>query len=167
MGATWRIGRVDGPGVSPLGGRAQRFHSDAFTAAPLGLTSTVAGPYRKQCSQPRARSVAGLASCGCQLATGFSCSHPLPLLHHLPHRAAPSCWHTARAAHHTSPLPAHPTCSAKVLVHRKGATRAFPPHHPALPPRYAAVGQPVLIGGSMGTFSYVLAGGRTGSGVGE
>lgn len=41
---------------------------------------------------------------------------------------------------------------------RKGATRSFPPHHPAVPPCYADIGQPVLIGGSMGTASYVLTG---------
>jgi tRNA-splicing ligase RtcB len=43
-------------------------------------------------------------------------------------------------------------------VHRKGATRAFGPHHPELPPEYRDVGQPVLIPGSMGTASWVLAG---------
>ena len=46
-------------------------------------------------------------------------------------------------------------------VHRKGATRAFGPGHPAIPGRYRAVGQPVIIGGSMGTGSYVLAGSET------
>ena len=45
-----------------------------------------------------------------------------------------------------------------LYVHRKGATRAFGPGHPALPERYRAVGQPVVIGGSMGTGSYILAG---------
>jgi tRNA-splicing ligase RtcB len=45
-----------------------------------------------------------------------------------------------------------------VYVHRKGATRAFPPGHPSLPAALRALGQPVLIGGSMGTGSYVLAG---------
>jgi len=45
-----------------------------------------------------------------------------------------------------------------LFVHRKGATRAFGPGHPALPEALRAVGQPVLIGGSMGTGSYVLAG---------
>lgn len=45
-----------------------------------------------------------------------------------------------------------------VLVHRKGATRAFPPHHPAVPSEYRAAGQPVLVPGSMGTASWVLAG---------
>ena len=46
----------------------------------------------------------------------------------------------------------------KVVVHRKGATRAFPPNHPALPKKYQPIGQPVLIPGSMGTSSYVLVG---------
>lgn len=46
----------------------------------------------------------------------------------------------------------------KVLVHRKGATRAFPPGHKDIPPQYRAVGQPVLIPGSMGTASYLLRG---------
>lgn len=45
-----------------------------------------------------------------------------------------------------------------LLVHRKGATRAFPPHHPLIPVDYQFVGQPVLIGGTMGTCSYVLTG---------
>jgi tRNA-splicing ligase RtcB len=46
----------------------------------------------------------------------------------------------------------------RLCVHRKGATRAFPPGHPELPERYRAVGQPVLVPGSMGTASYVLVG---------
>lgn len=46
-----------------------------------------------------------------------------------------------------------------LLVHRKGATRSFPPGHPSLPPIYSDIGQPVLVGGSMGTFSYILTGG--------
>jgi tRNA-splicing ligase RtcB len=46
----------------------------------------------------------------------------------------------------------------KVWVHRKGATRAFPPFHPELPLEYAAIGQPVLIPGDMGRASWVLAG---------
>jgi tRNA-splicing ligase RtcB len=62
----------------------------------------------------------------------------------------------------------HNTCKAEwheiegrrrlVYVHRKGATRAFGPGHPDVPERYRAVGQPVIIGGSMGTGSYVLVG---------
>lgn len=46
----------------------------------------------------------------------------------------------------------------KVLVHRKGATRAFPAGHPEVPLPYRAVGHPVLIPGTMGTASYVLVG---------
>jgi tRNA-splicing ligase RtcB (3'-phosphate/5'-hydroxy nucleic acid ligase) len=46
----------------------------------------------------------------------------------------------------------------RLCVHRKGATRAFPAGHPELPPDLAEVGQPVLIPGTMGTASYVLAG---------
>jgi len=46
----------------------------------------------------------------------------------------------------------------KLIVHRKGATRAFPPHHPDVPELYRETGQPVLIPGSMGTASYVLVG---------
>jgi tRNA-splicing ligase RtcB len=58
----------------------------------------------------------------------------------------------------------HNTCKVEfhdkkaLYVHRKGATRAFGPGHPELPPALRAAGQPVLIGGSMGTGSYVLAG---------
>jgi len=46
----------------------------------------------------------------------------------------------------------------ELWVHRKGATRAFGPGHPEIPESLRAAGQPVLIGGSMGTASYVLAG---------
>jgi tRNA-splicing ligase RtcB len=46
----------------------------------------------------------------------------------------------------------------RVLVHRKGATRAFPPGHREIPAAYRQIGQPVLIPGSMGTASWVLVG---------
>jgi tRNA-splicing ligase RtcB len=46
----------------------------------------------------------------------------------------------------------------KLCVHRKGATRAFPPNHPDVPKDYRAIGQPVLIPGDMGRCSYVLVG---------
>ena len=46
----------------------------------------------------------------------------------------------------------------RLLVHRKGATRAFPPGHPELTEAYRKVGQPVLIPGDMGRYSYVLVG---------
>jgi tRNA-splicing ligase RtcB (3'-phosphate/5'-hydroxy nucleic acid ligase) len=61
----------------------------------------------------------------------------------------------------------HNTCKAErhevdgrprlLYVHRKGATRAFGPGQAELPARYRAVGQPVIVGGSMGTSSYILA----------
>lgn len=50
----------------------------------------------------------------------------------------------------------------EVAIHRKGATRSFPPDHPEIPERYRKVGQPVLIPGSMGTASYVLVGTKEG-----
>src|SRR5690606_16979790 len=46
----------------------------------------------------------------------------------------------------------------RLFVHRKGATRALGPGHPQLPKAVSHIGQPVIIGGSMGTGSYVLAG---------
>jgi len=46
----------------------------------------------------------------------------------------------------------------QLCVHRKGATRAFPAGHPELPPRFAKSGQPVLIPGDMGRYSYLLVG---------
>jgi len=46
----------------------------------------------------------------------------------------------------------------KVVVHRKGATRAFPPGHPQVPSPYREAGQPVIIPGDMGTASYLLVG---------
>jgi tRNA-splicing ligase RtcB len=49
----------------------------------------------------------------------------------------------------------------KVCVHRKGATRAFGPGTPGLPPEYQQTGHPVLVPGSMGTASWVLAGTET------
>ena len=50
----------------------------------------------------------------------------------------------------------------ELCIHRKGATRAFPPGHPEIPEKYKEVGQPVLIPGSMGTASYILAGTKEG-----
>lgn len=63
-------------------------------------------------------------------------------------------------AHNTAKLEEHEVGGKKMklVIHRKGATRAFPPGHPEVPERYRAVGQPVLIPGSMGTASYVLVG---------
>ena len=48
-----------------------------------------------------------------------------------------------------------------LLLHRKGATRAFPPFHSHVPIDYQACGQPVLIGGSMGTYSHIMTGTET------
>ncbi|MGD9501216.1 MAG: RtcB family protein [Methyloceanibacter sp.] len=63
-------------------------------------------------------------------------------------------------SHNTCKVETHKTDGArrKIYVHRKGATRAFGPGHPDLPEALRHTGQPVLIGGSMGTGSYVLAG---------
>jgi len=49
-----------------------------------------------------------------------------------------------------------------LLVHRKGSTRAFCPHDPRIPEDYREIGQPVLVGGTMGTCSYVLTGTKEG-----
>jgi tRNA-splicing ligase RtcB (3'-phosphate/5'-hydroxy nucleic acid ligase) len=57
----------------------------------------------------------------------------------------------------THEIDGHPR---KVCVHRKGATRALPPGHPALCEAYRPVGQPILIPGDMGTASYVLVGAK-------
>jgi tRNA-splicing ligase RtcB len=63
-------------------------------------------------------------------------------------------------SHNTCKLETHEVegRNRHLYVHRKGATRAFPPGHRSLPERYRTAGQPVIIGGSMGTGSYVLAG---------
>jgi tRNA-splicing ligase RtcB len=63
-------------------------------------------------------------------------------------------------SHNTCKVETHTVdgTARRLFVHRKGATRAFGPGHPDLPPVFAAVGQPVLIGGTMGTASYVMAG---------
>lgn len=63
-------------------------------------------------------------------------------------------------SHNTCKLEPHTVngVTKNIFVHRKGATRAFGPGHPALPDTYQHCGQPVLIGGTMGTASYILAG---------
>jgi tRNA-splicing ligase RtcB len=67
-------------------------------------------------------------------------------------------------AHNIAKLESHETSSgrARCLVHRKGATRAFPAGHPDVPAAYRALGQPVLVPGDMGRYSFVLIG-RNGS----
>jgi tRNA-splicing ligase RtcB (3'-phosphate/5'-hydroxy nucleic acid ligase) len=59
-------------------------------------------------------------------------------------------------AHNNAKFEKHDDC--EVLVHRKGATRAFGPGNEELPERYRSVGQPVLVPGDMGRYSFVLAG---------
>ncbi|MCC7263693.1 MAG: RtcB family protein [Candidatus Latescibacteria bacterium] len=68
-------------------------------------------------------------------------------------------------AHNTAKLEHHTVAGQRrrLLVHRKGATRAFGPGHPDLPAEFRAHGQPVIIGGSMETGSYLLAGVGTGN----
>lgn len=63
------------------------------------------------------------------------------------------CHNVAKVENH-----AYDGIRAKVLVHRKGATRSFGPGHPDVPAAYRSVGQPVIIGGSMETGSYLLIG---------
>jgi tRNA-splicing ligase RtcB len=70
-------------------------------------------------------------------------------------------------SHNTCKLETH-VCNGgakPVFVHRKGATRALGPGHPDLPDGLRAIGQPVLIGGTMGTASYILVGTADGEGL--
>jgi tRNA-splicing ligase RtcB len=66
-------------------------------------------------------------------------------------------------AHNMARIETHPVGGRprKLCVHRKGATRAFGPGSPELPPAYRDIGQPVLVPGSMGTCSWVLRGTQT------
>ncbi len=63
-------------------------------------------------------------------------------------------------AHNIAKLETHDIAGVptKLCVHRKGATRAFPPGHAEVPARYRGIGQPVLVPGDMGRCSYVLTG---------
>lgn len=63
-------------------------------------------------------------------------------------------------AHNIAKIEIHDWSGNKLelCVHRKGATRAFPAGHPELPARYAGVGQPVLIPGDMGRYSFIMTG---------
>ncbi len=70
----------------------------------------------------------------------------LTLIYDVSHNTCKEEWHTVDGR------------SRRLYVHRKGATRAFGPGHPALPNELRDIGQPVLIGGSMGTASYILVG---------
>ncbi len=74
----------------------------------------------------------------------------LNLIYDVSHNTCKQEWHTVDGK------------SRSLYVHRKGATRAFGPGHPALPNDLRDIGQPVLIGGSMGTASYILVGTEAG-----
>ncbi len=88
------------------------------------------------------------------------------IITHLTREAVHRLFPTARldllydVSHNTCKLEPHDIdgASKQVYVHRKGATRAFGPGHPDLPEALRGAGQPVLIGGTMGTASYILAG---------
>jgi tRNA-splicing ligase RtcB len=81
-----------------------------------------------------------------QVFAGLLARARLPLLYDVSHNTCKAEEHRADGA------------TRRLYVHRKGATRAFGPGHPDLPEALREAGQPVLIGGSMGTGSYVLAG---------
>lgn len=76
----------------------------------------------------------------------FFPSAEISLVYDVSHNTCKEEWHEINGARR------------RLFVHRKGATRAFGPHHPELPPELKEVGQPVFIGGSMGTGSFVLIG---------
>ena len=63
-------------------------------------------------------------------------------------------------AHNIAKLESHQVAgqTRRLWVHRKGATRAFPPGHPEIPTLYQRIGQPVIIPGDMGRASWVLVG---------
>ncbi len=74
--------------------------------------------------------------------------------------AATKVWTVYEVAHNIAKLEEHRVGGVlrTLCVHRKGATRAFGPHHPAVPAKYRARGQPVLVPGDMGRCSFVLLG---------
>jgi tRNA-splicing ligase RtcB (3'-phosphate/5'-hydroxy nucleic acid ligase) len=77
-----------------------------------------------------------------------------------PHKLPISLYQVYDLAHNIGKIERHQVngASTELCVHRKGATRAFGPGHPDVPEAYRQIGQPVLVPGSMGTASYVLAG---------
>ncbi len=79
----------------------------------------------------------------------------------IPHAQLPLLYDVS---HNTCKVEEHTLNGKKkrLFVHRKGATRAFAPDHPDIPPALRSAGQPVLIGGTMGTASYILAGTKDG-----
>jgi len=113
-------------------------------------------------------SPAGQAYLGAMRA-GINCALAnRQILHHLTREAFAGVLPEARldllydVSHNTCKSETHAIDGRhrNVFVHRKGATRAFGPGHPDLPAALREIGQPVIIGGSMGTASYVLIGTR-------
>ncbi|MDD5594303.1 MAG: RtcB family protein [Candidatus Margulisbacteria bacterium] len=68
------------------------------------------------------------------------------------------CHNVAKMEMHGGQGPGAGDQVKKLCVHRKGATRAFPAGHPEIPKDYAGVGQPVLVPGDMGRYSYIMVG---------
>lgn len=97
------------------------------------------------CAFANRQALAHLARVGFQRALGVRPDH-IPTLYEV--------------AHNTAKVETHDVGGQekKLVVHRKGATRAFGPGRPELPAAYRPVGQPVLVGGTMGTYSYILHG---------
>jgi len=99
------------------------------------------------------------AAINCALANRQILSHLLRKAFHdvVPQARLPLLYDVS---HNTCKVEEHRVDGAvrKLYVHRKGATRAFGPGHPDIPEPLRSAGQPVLIGGSMGTASYILAG---------
>jgi tRNA-splicing ligase RtcB len=99
------------------------------------------------------------AAINCALANREILTHLVRKVfgHHFPHARLDLLFDVS---HNTCKVETHRVDGARreVFVHRKGATRAFGPGEPSLPEDLRAIGQPVLIGGSMGTASFVLVG---------
>ncbi len=88
-----------------------------------------------------------------QVFAEFFPDRALTLLYDVSHNTCKEEWHEVDGERR------------RLFVHRKGATRAWPPGHPELPEPLRPWGQPVLIGGTMGTASWVLAGTEAGMGL--
>jgi len=106
------------------------------------------------------------AAVNCALANRQILTHLVrqSFAHVLPQARLPLLYDVS---HNTCKLEEHEVDGKKrrLFVHRKGATRAFGPGHPDIPKALRPAGQPVLIGGSMGTASYILAGTERGMGL--
>jgi len=75
-------------------------------------------------------------------------------------RLAPALRQVYDVSHNMAKIEEHTVNDKRVTlcVHRKGATRSFPPGHPDIPERYRSIGQPVLIPGDMGRYSFLAVG---------